>query len=107
MPIALSEDHQELARVARSFLEGAGALSVARSSLDSPAESQVGYWAELADMGWLGIHLPEAYGGQGAGLEELAILLEELGRVLGAGAFLPTTAAAALLEANGHAWREP
>ena len=101
MPIALSEDHQELARVARSFLENTGALSKARLGLDAPAEVLPDYWSELGDMGWTSIHLPESYGGQGAGIEELAVILEELGRVLGAAAFLATTTASAVLEACG------
>ena len=103
MPIALSEDHQELARVARSFLEGTGALSKARATLDAPLETQVDYWGELAEMGWTSIHLPESVGGQGATIEELAVILEELGRVVGAGAFLPTTTASAVLHAVGDA----
>jgi alkylation response protein AidB-like acyl-CoA dehydrogenase len=101
MPIALSDDHTELARVARSFLEGTDAMAKARATLDTSTEQLVDYWGELASMGWLSIHLPESHGGQGAGLEELAILVEELGRVVGAGAFLPSTAAGAVIDACG------
>ncbi|MFB6312318.1 MAG: acyl-CoA dehydrogenase family protein [Salinirussus sp.] len=36
--------------------------------------------ADLADQGWLGIMVPEEYGGQGLGLQEAAIMAEELGR---------------------------
>ena len=40
-------------------------------------------WKEMAAQGWLGIHLPEEFGGQGFGLFELAVLLEETGSVAG------------------------
>ncbi|NEY34935.1 acyl-CoA dehydrogenase [Streptomyces sp. PRKS01-65] len=36
-------------------------------------------WAEAGELGYLGVNLPEAYGGGGAGITELAIVLEELG----------------------------
>ncbi len=36
-------------------------------------------WAEAASLGYLGVNLPEEYGGGGAGITELAIVLEELG----------------------------
>jgi alkylation response protein AidB-like acyl-CoA dehydrogenase len=36
---------------------------------------------KLAEQGWLGINIPEEHGGAGAGAVEVAILLEELGRV--------------------------
>ncbi|MFI0538913.1 acyl-CoA dehydrogenase family protein [Streptomyces sp. WSLK1-3] len=36
-------------------------------------------WAEAAKLGYLGVNLPEAYGGGGGGIAELSIVLEELG----------------------------
>ncbi|MEV7071373.1 acyl-CoA dehydrogenase family protein [Streptomyces sp. NPDC091972] len=36
-------------------------------------------WAEAAKLGYLGVNLPEAYGGGGGGISELSIVLEELG----------------------------
>jgi len=39
-----------------------------------------GYWQDLADNGWLGVAIPEKYGGSGYGMEEVAIVLEELTR---------------------------
>ena len=55
------------------------------------------FWAELAGQGWLGLHVPEALGGQGYGLLELAVVLEELGRASAPGPFLPTALAAAIV----------
>lgn len=36
-------------------------------------------WAEAAELGYLGVNLPEKYGGGGGGIAELSIVLEELG----------------------------
>ena len=51
----------------------------------------------LAAQGLLGLHLPEALGGQGAGLLELAVAAEELARALVPGGFLPSVLAGAML----------
>ena len=55
------------------------------------------FWDELAGLGWLGLHLPEAVGGEGYGFAELAVVVEELGRALAPGPFLPT-----VLGERGH-----
>ncbi len=53
----------------------------------------------MAELGWLGLHLPESLGGSGYGLEELVIVVEELGRAMTPGPFVPTVIASALLAA--------
>jgi alkylation response protein AidB-like acyl-CoA dehydrogenase len=55
----------------------------------------------MADLGWLGIHLPEEYGGSGGGLLELAVVLDELGRQVAPGPFLPTVLASAVIDQCG------
>jgi alkylation response protein AidB-like acyl-CoA dehydrogenase len=47
-------------------------------------------WKRMAELGWIGLALPEAHGGAGLGLVELAVLLEEMGRVLAPVPFLST-----------------
>jgi alkylation response protein AidB-like acyl-CoA dehydrogenase len=101
MSIALTEEHQELARVARAFLEAHGARAEARARLEAPSDRLPGFWKEMAELGWMGLHVGEARGGQGFGLPELSIVLEELGRAMAPGPFLPTTLASALLVACG------
>ena len=51
--------------------------------------------------GWLGLHLPEEHGGSGYGLEELVVVVEELGRAVAPGPFVPTVIASAILAAAG------
>jgi alkylation response protein AidB-like acyl-CoA dehydrogenase len=97
MSIALSEEHLELARVARAFLHSHDARAESRALLEEPSERLPGFWKEMAELGWMGLHVDEALGGQGFGLPELAIVVEELGFAMAPGPFLPTTLAAALL----------
>ena len=61
-----------------------------RSLLDADTEELQPVWKEMAAQGWLGIHLPEEFGGQGFGLFELAVLLEETGWSVVPGPLLPT-----------------
>jgi len=101
MPIAISDNHREIESVARSFLERAGARSAARALLDAPEEALPSFWSELVGLGWLGLHLPEEYGGAGLGLSELVIVAQEMGRSLASGPFLPSVMASAVIAAAG------
>ena len=56
----------------------------------------------MAELGWLGIHLPEEHGGAGAGLSELVVVLDELGRQVAPGPFLPTVLASAVIAQCGN-----
>jgi alkylation response protein AidB-like acyl-CoA dehydrogenase len=103
--LAIHEDHLALADTARRFLETRCPPDVARSQLDSPHESLPPFWAELAGLGWLGLHVPEADGGQGYGWPELAVVLEELGRAAAPGPVLSTVLAATLIDRNGDRGR--
>jgi 3-oxochol-4-en-24-oyl-CoA dehydrogenase len=101
MPIALTEEHQELSVVARSFLTDRGALGAARALLDADAEPLPPYWDELVSLGWLGLHLPEEFGGSGYGLAELMVVLEAMGAACAPGPLLPTVIASAVIDALG------
>ena len=101
MPIALTDDHRELGTVARSFLTSAKARWAARELLDAEAETRSSFWRELADLGWLGLHVEEAYGGSGFGLPELVVVIDELGRAVAPGHFVPTVVVSAVVAATG------
>src|SRR5271170_2147095 len=103
MSIAITDDHQELAATVRGVLTAHKALQAARALLESDEETRPSYWGEMADLGWLGIHLPEEFGGSGAGLPELVVVLDELGRQVAPGPFLPTVLASAVIEQCGSA----
>jgi alkylation response protein AidB-like acyl-CoA dehydrogenase len=76
-------DEQELLRqIARDYLEANAPLSLCRSILESDAAYSTDLWKGVAEMGWLGTAVPEAYGGSGFGYLELAVVAEEIGRAL-------------------------
>ena len=102
MAIAITDAHRELASVTRSFLDAHGARAQARELLDAPDETMPPYWKPAADLGWLGLHVPEEHGGTGYGLSELVVVMEELGHALAAGPFLPTVTASAVLVRAGQ-----
>ena len=97
MPIAITDDHLALAETAADLLTARGGTQPARELLEAPEEALPAIWAEIADLGWLGLHLPEAYGGSGFGLEELVIVAEAMGRNLTPGPFIPTVIASTVL----------
>lgn len=103
MGIAITEDHRELAEVVGAFLERRQARSGARALLDAPVEKCPDMWPELAELGWLGVHIPKEFGGSGYGLPELVVVVEEFGRAVAPGPFLPTVIASAIIAAHaGH-----
>ncbi|ATO63854.2 acyl-CoA dehydrogenase [Mycobacterium avium] len=103
MGIALTDDHRELAEVARGFLTSQKARWAARSLLDATDEPRPGFWPNLVELGWLGLHIDEEYGGSGFGLPELVVVVEELGRAVAPGPFVPTVIASAVIAKNGTA----
>src|SRR4051794_12699174 len=101
MPIAITDDHRALADTAADFLAKRHALGAARQLLEAPDESLPDLWKDLVELGWLGLHVAEEHGGSGYGLEELVVVVEELGRALTPGPFVPTVIASAVLSAVG------
>jgi len=65
-------------------------------------------WKGLADMGFLGVAIPEAFGGAGAGHLELCVIAEEMGRALAPVPFSSTVylAAEAILLAGSDAQKQ-
>jgi 3-oxochol-4-en-24-oyl-CoA dehydrogenase len=98
MSIAITDDHRTLADTASDLLRKRDARGAARALLEAPDEPRPDLWDDVAGLGWLGLHVSEAHGGSGAGMEELVVVVEELGRALAPGAFVPTVIASALLE---------
>ncbi|MFH2131620.1 MAG: acyl-CoA dehydrogenase family protein [bacterium] len=58
------------------------------------AEDETGYsetlWQKMADLGWMSLLIPEAYGGSGVNFQDLSILLSEFGYYCVPGPFFPT-----------------
>jgi alkylation response protein AidB-like acyl-CoA dehydrogenase len=106
MPLAITEDHRALAEVAGAIVAGrAGSAGARRILLDRDKSdrwwSTDGLWKEMVSTGWLGLHIDERFDGQGYGLPELTIVLEQLGRAAVGGPFLPTVAVSAVIAEAG------
>jgi len=101
--LAITDEHRSLADVARGFLRDTKAAGLARTALESSEVGAEELWSRMAAMGWTGLHLPEEFGGEGAGLPELAVVVEELGRVVAPGPFLPSAVASASIDRIGSA----
>ncbi|WUI00736.1 acyl-CoA dehydrogenase [Spirillospora sp. NBC_00431] len=95
MAIGLTEEHEALAAAVRGFAERNVKPQAVRDADDAA------FWPALAAQGLPGLHLPEDLGGQGFGLLEQAVALEELGRALAPGSYTPTVLASAILHACG------
>jgi alkylation response protein AidB-like acyl-CoA dehydrogenase len=78
-----SDDQKALRDEARRFLSEKAGAKATRGVLDN---ADVSYdkdlWRAVAEMGWIGVAIPEAFGGTGLGRLELCVLAEELGRAL-------------------------
>src|SRR5215469_13443110 len=105
MALGLTEEHLQLAETVRRWAQRNCPPDVVRAAADGPDSGSARYLETLApglaEQGLLGLHVPDEDGGQGYGLPELAVALEELGRALVPGAFLPTVFASAALVAAG------
>lgn len=82
MDMGFSSEQVAIRDSIRKFLRAENPIAVAREAAQSPAGYAVDAWKKMADLGWLGIGIPEHYGGGGLGLQELALMYEEFGRAL-------------------------
>ena len=80
MDFSLTEEQQTLKDEARRWL-------AERYPAEEWNESD---WSELAELGWLGVSVPEEHGGAGLGFLEEAVIFEELGRALYPGPYFAT-----------------
>lgn len=76
-----NDEQQELARIAKSFAEKHCQPTRLRELRDAqdPLQYTPRLWKQMAELGWLAVHIPEAYGGVDLGFAELAIILEAVG----------------------------
>jgi alkylation response protein AidB-like acyl-CoA dehydrogenase len=80
---AFSDEQEELRQTVRRFLEGKSPSAEVRRLMESPEGNDPAVWKQMGqELGLQGLHIPEEYGGQGFTFVELAIVLEEMGRVL-------------------------
>jgi len=84
MALVLTEEQELLRQTARELVSARSSLKRIRQLRDGhdPTGFSRELWNEMARLGWVGILVPEPYGGAGLGYTELMVVLEELGRGL-------------------------
>lgn len=108
MNFDFSDDQKQMRDAARKFLSEQCSPKAVRAVLDGKAPYDKELWKGLAEMGFLGVAIPEQFGGAGAGHLELCVIAEEMGRANAPVPFSSTVylAAEALLIAGSDAQKQ-
>ncbi len=108
MQFGLSETQQTLKNTTRQFLAAECPSSEVRRLIETDSAFDSALWKKMADQGWMGILIPEEYGGFGMGMVEMAAVLEEMGRALLPGPYLSTVllAGSAIQHAGSEAQKQ-
>jgi alkylation response protein AidB-like acyl-CoA dehydrogenase len=88
MEFTFSEEQDALRDAVRSFLEKESPPAYVRSMMDDERGFTDEVWHQVVELGWTGLLVPDDLGGLGLGLVDLAVVLEEMGRVPFPGPFL-------------------
>lgn len=101
MDLRYSEEQEILKQSARDFLSTECPKTLIRELERSEEGHSPELWRKMAELGWMGLIIPEEYEGIGYTFQDLTVLLEEMGRNILPGPFLPTvTATLPILEAG-------
>jgi alkylation response protein AidB-like acyl-CoA dehydrogenase len=95
-----TDDQHAIKRTAKELLADRFADERVRELAESRSYDD-DTWKEMCELGWAGIFIEERYGGQGLGMVELVILMEELGYALAPVPFLSNAAAGLALQFAG------
>ena len=90
MDFSFSDEQEQLRTGVHAFLAKEAPLTFARAMMDDPAGFTPASWRSLAALGWLGLCVPEDYGGSGLALLDLCIVMEEMGAVVFPGPYMST-----------------
>jgi alkylation response protein AidB-like acyl-CoA dehydrogenase len=90
MDFGFSDEQDMLRQTAQAFLEEHCPTTFVRQMMEDDKGYSTALWKEMAELGWLGLAFPEAYGGQGLGFVDLTVILEEMGAALLPAPFLST-----------------
>jgi len=90
MEFSLNEEQEMLKTMARDFLEKECPKAHVRAMMDDEKGYSPELWQKMAEVGWLGLVLPEEYGGAEMNFRDLTILCEEMGRALLPSPFIST-----------------
>lgn len=101
MNFGFSEEQNLLREQVRRFLADRAPLSEVRGWMRSKDGYSRDLWGEMAELGWIGLIVPEEYGGIGLSFLDLAVVLEEMGRSLFPSPLISTALSQSILCAAG------
>jgi alkylation response protein AidB-like acyl-CoA dehydrogenase len=106
MNLGLTDDQQFFQETTRKFLEQEAPLTAVRALAEQPDGFDRAWWARGAELGWTSFLVPEDDGGgslSGEGVVDLAIVAEEMGRLVSPGPLVPTNVVADAVARGGSA----
>src|SRR5438876_12193985 len=108
MDFGFSEEQEMLRKSARDLLAKECPMSYVRQMMEDEQGFRDEQWRKMAELGWMGLILPEAHGGAGLDFVDMIVVLEEMGRVVLPGPFFSTLVlgGVALLEGGSEAQKQ-
>jgi len=102
LDFGFSEEQEMLRQSARTMLERECPAPRVRELMDDALGYAPAMWRRMAELGWLGLVIPESAGGAGLGYIEMAVLAEEMGRALLPSPFIWTVMFAEAIRRGGN-----
>ena len=101
MDFDFTQEQVMLRNLTREFLARESAPRAVRTHMEDPRGFSDATWQQMSEMGLPGLAIDPGYGGQGMGMVELGLVLDEMGRAAYPGPFFATTVLAASAIAAG------
>lgn len=80
--ITFTDEQAMLLDIATNFFREKSSITTVRRQIASESGFDRELWGEIADLGWLGIAVPERFGGSGLSLADVTVIVEPMGRHL-------------------------
>jgi alkylation response protein AidB-like acyl-CoA dehydrogenase len=108
MDFGFNEEQEMLRKSARDFLADESPMTYVRKMMEDDRGFTDAQWKKMAELGWMGLVLPEAYGGSGLNFVDLVVVLEEMGRAVLPGPYFSTVVlgGVALVEGGSEAQKK-
>jgi alkylation response protein AidB-like acyl-CoA dehydrogenase len=107
MDFDLTQEQELLRTTARELLERECPLTLVRATEKEDPGYSPALWSQMAELGWLGLVYPDAYGGVDASFLDLVALLEEMGSHLVPGPYLASVLSGyAIMDAGSDEQKE-
>ena len=90
MDFGFSEEQEMLRKSARDFLAAESPMTYVRRMMEDDRGFTDAQWKQMAELGWMGLILPEQHGGAGGDFVDMVVVLEEMGRAVLPGPFFAT-----------------